>query len=265
MKTKMMNKIERLAIFIAVVFVSGTSVFAQFEGTTTIEQDSVEERKGSLSEYSIVGPAGDDYSWEVTGGTIISPPPGTTGDGSELTPYVIPFTTGLDTIEVQWPEDDSTITSMRGNVSVQRKVAHDSVNCPSVIQSLDVVLWSNPTATIQDVDYEICSGDITLGPITVEFTGAPGFDFAYTVTDMDGTTSAETQVPDVTTGTTTITIPGNLVNLSSTVDQTFTVNLTSMNDVFTGSTGALLDDTFTITVHPTIETGDIGSNNGLSR
>ncbi len=265
MKTKMMNTIEKLAIVIAFVFATGTSVFGQFEGTTTMEQDSIEERKGVTTTYTVPGPAGDDYSWLVTGGTVISPPTGTTGNGSIATPTEIPFTTGLTTIEVEWPADDSTITFLTGNISVQRKVAHDSVSCPSVIQSVDVILWSNPTIAIQDVDYEICSEDPTLGPITVEFTGAPGFDFAYTVTDVEGNVSGPTSVTGVTAATAEIAIPGNLVSTSSTVDQTFIVTITSMNDVFTGSTGALIDDTFTITVHPTVETGSVTTTGGLSR
>ncbi len=59
-------------------------------------------------------------------------------------------------------------------------------------------------------------------------------------------------------------MPANLVNTSSTVDQTYIVTITEMNDSFTG-TGTILDATYTITVHPTIETGDISSNNSLTR
>lgn len=265
MKTKMMNTIEKLAIAIAFVFVSSTSVFGQLVGTATIEQDSIEERKGVTTTYEVGGDAADDYSWVITGGTVINPPAGTTGNGSIATPTEIPFTTGLTSIEVEWPADDSTITSLTGNISVQQKVAHDSVNCPSIIQSVDVILWSNPTIAIQDVDYEICSGDPTLGPITVEFTGAPGFDFAYTVTDLAGNVTGPTSVTGVTNATAEITIPANLVNTSTTLDQTFIVTITSMNDVFTGSTGALIDDTFTVTVHPTVETGGVTTTGGLSR
>ena len=129
---------------------------------------------------------------------------------------------------------------------------------------MDVALWSNPTIAIQDADYEICSGDNTSGDITVAFTGAPNFDFKYTITDTDGNVGAEQTVTGVTTATTTIAIPANLVNSTSTVDQTLIVTITEMNDTFTGA-GTIIDGTFTITVHPTIETGDITSNNSLTR
>ena len=65
-------------------------------------------------------------------------------------------------------------------------------------------------------------------------------------------------------GTATIAIPANLVNTSTTLDQTYIVTITEMNDSFTGL-GTILDATFTITVHPTVETGDITSDNTLTR
>ena len=265
MKTKMFNKIAKLFSVIAIsLFVSG-SVYGQFIDTdTTAQTPPIEERKGSLSTYTIPGPATDQYSWQVYGGEIVDPAAGVTGSGTSGDPYVVPFTVGQQTIQVQWPDDDSTITSTTGNVSVQRQVANPTVQCPSSIQSLDINFWSNPTATILDDDYAICSEDATNGDITVQFTGAPNFSFKYTITDLDGTTGTEQEVTGVTGNTATISIPSNLVNTSSTVDQTYVVTLTEMSDGFQGI-GDLIDASFTITVHPTVETGEITSDNTLTR
>lgn len=259
-----LNKFSRV-IAAAIVLVSLTNgVFGQFEGTSQVDQTPIEERKSNLSTYTIPGPATDQYSWEVVGGTVTVPAAGVTGSGTVADPYVVPYTVGLQSIQVQWPADDNSITSFSANVSVQRKVAHATVDCPSSIQSMDITLWSNPTIAIQDADYEICSGDATLGDITINFTGAPNFDYKYTITDLDGTTGAEQTVTGITGGSTTIAIPANLVNSSSTLDQTYIVTITEMNDTFTGL-GTITDATFTITVHPTVETGDITSDNTLTR
>lgn len=265
MKTKIFNKLAKLfSVIVISLFVSG-SVYGQFIDTdTTAQAPPIEERKGNLSTYTIPGPNTDQYSWQVYGGEIVDPAAGVTGAGTSGDPYVVPFTVGQQSIQVQWPDDDSTITSTTGNVSVQRQVANPTIQCPSSIQSLDLTFWSNPTATILDDDYAICSEDATNGNITVQFTGAPNFDFKYTITGLDGTTGAEQIVTGVTGSTATINIPANLVNTTSTVDQTYVVTLTEMNDSFTG-TGTLLDDSFTITVHPTVETGEITSDNTLTR
>ncbi len=266
MKTKMLNKIAKLFSVIAIsLFVSG-SVYGQFIDTDTTSQTPppFEERKGNLSTYEIPGPATDQYSWQVYGGEIVDPAAGVTGSGTSGDPYVVPFTVGQQSIQVQWPDDDSTITSTSGNVSVQRQVANPTVQCPSNIQSLDVTLWSNPTATILDDDYAICSEDATNGDITVQFTGAPDFSFKYTITDLDGTIGTEVEETGIAGNTATIPIPANLLNTSSTEDQTFVVTLTEMSDGFQG-TGDLIDASFTITVHPTVETGEITSDNTLTR
>jgi len=265
MKTKMFNKIAKLfTVFSIAFFVSG-SVYGQFIDTDTTEQvPPIEERKGSLSTYTIPGPATDQYSWQVYGGEIVDPASGVTGAGTVDDPYVVPFTVGQQTIQVQWPDDDSTITSTTGNVSVQRQVANPTVQCPSSIQSLDINFWSNPTATILDDDYAICSEDATNGDITVQFTGAPDFSLTYEITPLDGSPSTEVVETGITGSTFTIDIPDNLVNTTNTVDQTYVVTLTEMSDGFQG-TGDLIDASFTITVHPTVETGDITSNNTLTR
>ncbi|HYW96960.1 MAG TPA: hypothetical protein VE870_15295 [Bacteroidales bacterium] len=264
MKTNIYSKITKTAVVMFFLVASAPAIFAQFAPTSSVTQTPIEERKGSESTYTVPGPIGDEYSWEVVGGVVTNPASGVTGSGTSADPYVVPFAAGQTAITVQWPDDDSTIVSTTGNVSVQRKVAHSTVQCPSQIQSLEVSFWSNPTIAIQDADYEMCSSDPTSGDITVAFTGAPNFDFKYTITDTDGNVGAEQTITGVTTATSTIGIPANLANSSSTVDQTYIVTITEMNDAFTG-TGTIIDGTFTITVHPTIETGDITSNNSLTR
>jgi hypothetical protein len=251
--------------FIAILSVSKIS--AQFVGIAQNDQGTIEERKGGLSTYSLpdaTNPATDEYAWSVVGGAVTLPASGVTGDGTVASPYLVPFTVGLKSIQVQWPVDDNNITKATGTVAAQRKVGHTTVACPSVIQSVVVDLWSAATITILDADYEICSGDATLGPITVQFTGAPNFDYKYTVTGLDGVTAPATVVTGATTATQTIALPANLVNTSSTVDQTYIVTLTEMNDSFTGL-GSIIDATFTITVHPTVETGSISSSRTLTR
>lgn len=263
MKNKI-SKIATLLVIMVIAFSTTTSIYAQFIGTAQIDQTAIEERKGNVSTYTVPGPATDEYSWQVVGGTVTVPAAGVTGSGTVGDPYVVAYTVGLQSIQVQWPADDNTITSLNANVSVQRKVLHATVDCPSSIQSMDISLWSNPTIAIADADYEICNNDATLGDITVNFTGAPNFDFKYTITDLDGSTGAEQVVTGLTGSSTTIPIPANLVNTSSTLDQTYIVTITEMNDGFTGF-GVITDATFTITVHPTVETGDISSDNTLTR
>jgi len=263
MKTNVLKGIAKF-FAVAALAVMGLNASAQFEPTSTNNQTPIEERKGNVSTYTIPGPATDFYSWQVVGGTVTVPAAGVTGSGTLVDPYVVPFAVGRQTITVQWPADDNTITSVDGNVSVQRKVDHATVDCPSEVQSLEIDFWSNPTITIQDADYEICSSGATAGDITVQFTGAPNFDFKYTITGLNGVVGAEQTVTGITTATTTIPIPANLVNTSSTLDQTYIVTITEMNDGFTG-TGNIVDGTFTITVHPTVETGDISSNRTLTR
>lgn len=265
MKTNNYKKITTVFAIMAITMVSANSLFAQFIATSTVDQTPIEERKGDLSTYTIAGPAGDEYSWQIEGpaGITITPAPdggtGTAGD-----PYVLNYTSGLQSITIQWVADDNSITSLVRNVSVQRKVAANG-DCHSAIQSMDISLWSNPAIAITDADYSICSGDATLGDITVNFTGAPNFAFKYKITDLTGTTGAEQVVTGETGATATIAIPANLVNTSTTLNQTYIVTLTEMYDDFTGLLGIINDDTFTITVYPGIETGDITSDNTLTR
>jgi hypothetical protein len=256
---------SQMLVIALVAILSFSKVSAQFVGSTVLPQTAIEERKGGLSTYTVPGPGTDEYSWEVVGGTVTVPAAGVTGSGTVADPYVVPFAVGRQTIKVQWPADNNNITSVAGNVSTQRKVVHAAATaCPSKIQSLDVAFWSAATIKVNDVDYELCSGDATLGPITVQFTGAPNFDYKYTVTDLAGVTGAPVVVTGATAATQTIALPANLVNTSTTVDQTYVVTLTEMNDSFTGL-GSITDATFTITVHPTVETGVISSDRTLTR
>ena len=266
MRTRKISVMSKMLVFAFVAILSWSKVSAQFVGSTVLPQTAIEERKGNSSTYTVPGNAGDEYSWQVVGGagTVITPA-ANSGTGTTLDPWVINFAVGLQSIQVQWPADGTpNITSVAGNVSTQRKVAHSTVACPSKIQSLDIAFWSAATIKINDADYEICSGDATLGPITVQFTGAPNFDYKYTITDLDGTTGLPITVTGATGSTQTIALPANLVNTSTTVDQTYIVTITEMNDTFT-LLGTITDATITITVHPTIETGNISSNNTLIR
>jgi hypothetical protein len=263
MNTMKTNSVLRTLFIALTAVVFSNTISAQFTGTSTVIQTPIEERKGGTSTYTIAGPSSDAYSWQVVGGTVVVPAAGVTGSGTAGSPYVVPFTVGLQEIQVAWPADDNTITSVAGNVSAQRRVANATVTCPSSIQDMDVSLWSNATITIDAANYAICSGDATSGDITVRFTGAPNFDFKYTVTGLDGVSTEQT-VTGITGASTTISIPGNLLNTSGTVDQTYVVTINEMNDGFNGL-GDIINGTFTITVHPTIETGPITGNRTLTR
>ena len=263
-----MKTISKNIKFIMIAFlaiISFNNLKAQFDPAAINIQDAIEERKGNLSTYSVPGPATDAYAWAVVGGTITSPA-GASGSGTALDPYLVPFSLGMQSITVQWPADDNTITSISGNVSAQRKVTSGLITCPSLVQSMDVVLWSNATAAISNANYEICSGDATLGNITVNLTGAINFSYTYTVTGLDGVEGTDQVISSVDASTSTIVIPGNLVNTTSTDDQYYIVTLKGMNDAFQGDgTVVTTASTFTITVHPTVETGIISGDNTLNR
>jgi hypothetical protein len=268
MKTRIIKLITKTAVLFVMALFSSNALMAQFAATATKDQlPIVEERKGNTSVYSLdpAAPAGDSYKWQVVGplGTTITVPAvGVTGSGTAGDPYEVAGV-GLKSITVQWAADDNTITSVSGNVSVQQSVTSGTEICPSQIQSLDINFWSAPTVSITDADYEICSGDNTAGDITFSFTGAPGFDFEYTITDLAGTITTFTET-DFAAEDFTLVIPANLVNTSSVADQTFVVTITDFNDDF-NEAGTISDGSFTITVHPTIETGDISSDNPLTR
>jgi len=252
----------RMLLIALIAIISITSLSAQIIGASVISQSAEEVRKGYVSTYSISGNAADEYSWQVIGGIVKTPSAGISGTGTAADPYIVPFTVGLQAIEVQWSADDNTINSFSGNVSAQLKVSNGTAECTSKIQSLDVLMWSQASLRIQDSDYELCSGDATHGPITVQFSGAPDFDYKYTVTNMDGTIAPEVIVTGAKNATQTILIPANLVNSSNTADQKYIVTITEMNDSFAES-GIILDASFTITVHPSVSTKQISSSKTL--
>ena len=262
MKTNSVLRSLLIALF-AISF--SNSVFAQFIGSITNNQTPiVEERKGGTTTYSLTGaPLTDDYSWQIIGAVSVIPA-ANSGTGTAANPFVIDFTTGLTSIQVVWPAEDSTISFLEGNVAVQQKLPTGTVVCPSAIQSWNVNLWSAATASITTASFDVCSGDAIGGNITVGLTGAPNFAFTYTIKDLDGTVSAPVVESGITGATATIALPANLVNTSTTDDQTYVITLTQMNDGFQGD-GSLLTSVFTITVHPTVVTGPISSNRALTR
>jgi len=247
-----MNRCITFLSVSALVCFTFLNVSAQLIGSTANVQTPLQDiRKGSIVQYSIpAGSAGEQYSWEITGGTPT--PAASSGSGSAADPYIINFSADLTSITVQWNTDASTITGITGRIRVQKKTG----GCVSLIQSLDLNAWSNPTAAISDADYEMCSGDATPGIVTVQFTGSPNFDLKYTVKDLDGTIGAEQTITSVTGASTTIPLPSNLINTSTTSDQTYEITITQMNDAFQGD-GLIADGTFKITVHAAINTGAI--------
>jgi hypothetical protein len=257
-----MKKFYYLFIIVLSLLLSSFKGYAQFFSDTIINQTPIQEvRKGSTAQYSVSAGHvdGEQYTWGIVGGTPTPAP--NSGSGTQADPYIINFTPNLHTITVNWSTDNQKITSQVGQVRVQKRT---NAGCISVIQSLDIACWSAPTISIIDADDTICSGDPTTRFITVQFTGAPNFDFRYTLKDLDGTTSAEQIVTGITGASTTIPLPSNLVNTSTTTNQTYVVTITQMNDSFTGD-GNVVDGTFTITVHPSISTGTIQASPALQR
>lgn len=261
MKTNSVFRALLITLF-AVIF--SNTVVAQFVGSIINNQiPIVEERKGGTTTYSVPGPGTHDYSWQISGAVSVTPAP-SSGTGTSANPFVINFTNGLNSIQVEWPADDNSINFLEGNVAVQQRVPSGTVVCPSAIQSWDVNLWSAATASITTASFDVCSGDAIGGNITVAFTGAPNFSYTYTIKELDGTVSAPVVESGISASSATIALPANLVNTSTTDDQTYVITLTQMNDSFQGD-GALLTSVFTITVHPTVVTGPISSNRGLTR
>lgn len=272
------NSNSTKAILTIVMAVSFTAfVNAQFQTPSPdspVTQTPTENvRTGNSIEYSIVAghTAGEQYRWEVTGGTITAGGTVTAGGSGES---IIEFTTDAHTITVDWDDSPTGIASVAGTIRVQ-KISGD--NCPSQIQNLGINIWNLPTANIADGDVEICSGEPTAGSITVDLTGAPddggadGFSVSYEfvapdIEDGSGTAlDGETGTVTTNAGSVTIPLPANLINTVATADRTFTVNLTAMNDDFDDQNGTFTDGSYVITVHPSLETGDIISGSSLNR
>jgi hypothetical protein len=225
----------------------------------------IEVRKGSVVEYSLetdAGP-GDEFRWEVTGGKIITS--GAVGSGTVASPSILEFTEDMHTIEVQWQADDSTSGFFTGDILVQKKPAS---GCVSLITKQAVILWSMPTASIDRnySDFTICSGDSAGGYIVVNLTGAASFSFSYSIKSNglnDETGNAiNTEHNTITTSNDTahIILPAILTNPSEAASKYFTIELTAMNDDFSGD-GEIVPnrEEFTITVYPSVTVGIIKS------
>lgn len=215
-----------------------------------------EVRKGSTVSYSVSAGhvAGQEYRWEIVGGTPA--PAATSGTGTAADPYIVNYTADLHTISVTWAADDNNITGDVGHVRVQKRVAG---GCISVLQDMAVTRWSAATAAISGANSTtLCNG---IGyDVPVVFTGAPNFDLDYTIVSTVTGTSVTTTgtLTAITGGTANISIPAaSLVNTTN-ADQTYTITLNRMNDGFTGDgTIAAASNTFTITVSAPAATGPI--------
>ncbi|MCA1747078.1 MAG: hypothetical protein LC655_05225 [Bacteroidales bacterium] len=231
-----------------------------------------EVRTGSSIEYSLSGThvAGEEYRWEVTGGTITAAPGGTISGGGTI----VEFAEDAHTITVDWNQAPaSAIVSLSGQLEVQ-KVSGSS--CPSQVQILPINVWNLASAAIATGTESFCSGaSPSVATIPVALTGAPdgtteGFavDYSFTIpaglSALDGGGVAVATSGTVTTdgSSVNITLPATLINTTS-GDLDFVVSLDRMNDDFTGN--GTVSGTYTITVNPVPETGEIQSDFSLTR
>jgi hypothetical protein len=240
-----MKTIQKLA-FVALLVIC--NIWVGYSQTSEV-------RKGSAVSYSVSAGhvAGQEYRWEIVGGTPT--PAATSGTGTTGDPYIVNYTANLHTISVTWAADDNNTTGDVGNVRVQKRVAG---GCISVLQDMAVTRWSAATAGISGANSTtLCNG---IGyDVPVVFTGAPNFALDYTivstVTGVSVTTTGT--LTAITGGTANISIPAaNLVNTTS-ADQTYTITLNRMNDGFTGDGTIGSANTFTITVSAPAATGPI--------
>ena len=270
------NSISMKAILSAVfavsfaAFVNGQAF--QIPDPNVPNTQALEEvRLDSTVEYSLAGThnSGEEYRWEVTGGTITSTAAGTiSGVGT-----IVDFAADAHTITVLWDQAPSDIAAVSGQIQVQKV---SGSNCPSQVQVLDVNVWNPATATITTGVESLCSGaSPAAATIPVALTGAPdgtaeGFavDYSFTIpaglSALDGGGVAVATSGTVTTdgSSVNITLPATLVN-STSGDLDFVVTLDRMNDDFTGD--GTVSGTYTITVNPVPETGEIQSDFSLTR
>lgn len=255
-------------ILILALSASAIPLSAQFLPGTVNTSANVDVRKGDTISYSVASLPGEVFRWALTGGTIIFP----AGAGTVADSSVIEFAAGLnvDSIRVVWDADDSTILSRAASIRVQKLAAG---SCPSTGQLQPVTQWSHATASLDTtgVSNSLCSGDVLGGALTVRLTGAPDFDISYTIvatglTDGSGG-SLDAVVPNATTagGTYSIPLPAEIVNVSTTLTRTFVVTLTAMNDDFLGAGSLIATTQYTITVYPTVDTGEISTSHRLNR
>lgn len=258
-----------VAAFLFTAFVNAQSFQTPNPDAAVLQTPTEDVRTTNSIVYNLLGThtAGEQYRWEVTGGTI-------TGGTDVAGVSVIDFTADAHTITVLWDDvPASAIVAFSGQIQVQ-KISVNS--CPSQVNTLPINIWNLPTANITDTDAEFCSGGATAGTITVELEGAPnatadGFrvEYEYVAPDVeDGLGAAQDGITGFVlsnTSSVTIPLPANLINTVATADRTFTVNLTLMQDDFDGLDGTWTDGSYVITVHPTLETGDIQSATSLLR
>ncbi len=283
MKTKKYSNSLKAA-FVAVVtlfmFVSANAQWELPDPSVPIPQAMEEVRTGSAIIYNVTADhtAGDSYRWAVVGGTITGSNNGafvsTVGDSS-----IIEFSANTSEITVTWNKDLSLtpIGSFDGDVLVQKKTF--AGGCPSQLQTMVARQWNDATAEIDagEANYEMCSGDAVAGSILINVTGAPddgagnGFEVVYDVTannltDLLGNSLDATNVSLPGNGATmTISLPDGLISSNTTGDETFEIELISMHDDFSGAGVVQNKITYTITVHPTVETGPIVSDFSLTR
>jgi len=275
MKTKKYSLVKKAMMASAMICLFAGTAFSQ----------TVEERKGGTSTYSVAaGAPTDEYTWTIEAAvapTSVTPVPssgtGTTGD-----PYIIDWTTDLTSIDVEWATDGSPdIASTAGIVTVQKRLNAAAV-CASPVQTMDISFWSLPSAEIDGAvtTLNVCSGDAIDGSITLNLTGAPdagqssndGFEVIYDVTVDDptltvsGTDGAVGDDQSVTSdgATVTIDLPDALVNTDN-VMHAYTITLNTVEDDFDDGPYAVAGQVYTINVYPTPTTGVIQSSGSLTR
>jgi hypothetical protein len=245
---------------------------------------TIEERKGGGSTYSVTPSAGSDqYRWTISADvTPVSVSSATLpgGDGTTANPWIIDWTDNLTSIDVVWGADASPdIASTPGVVTIQKRTTVGAT-CPSLVQTLDIAFWSQPSAIIDvatSPNQTVCSTDAIGGSVTIDLTGAPdgvanGFDLVYDVAVSDAllTVSGIVGLPGIdevvnSNGPTiTIPLPDALVN-TDVIPQTYTITLKTIQDDFDDIPVAVVLQVFTITVNPTPVTGPIGSTGTLNR
>ncbi len=230
-------------------------------------------REGSVVTYDLTAGhvGGEQYRWEVTGGTITAAPGGTiTGGGT-----VVDFAADVNTITIDWDQAPAgPIDSLDAQIQVQKLSGN---GCPSQIQTLPIGVWNDASASIANGSEDFCSGGSpSVATLPVSLTGAPdggtgdGFavDYSFTIpaglSALDGGGTAVATSGTLTTNTSSVDLPlpATLINTTG-GDLDFVVTLDRMNDDFTGDGG--VSGTYTITVHPVPETGDIVSTSSLTR
>jgi len=274
MKTKKYSVVKKAILASAMMCLIAGTAFSQ----------TVEERKGGTSTYSVTaGAPTDEYRWTIEADVApVSVSVAGSGTGGPGDPYIIDWTADLTSIDIEWAADASPgITSTVGEVTVQKRINAGAI-CPSPVQTMDITFWSVPTAVIDpgEMDLDVCSAEAIGGSITINLTGAPdagqsgndGFEVIYDVAVDDPTLSVSGTTGDVGDdqsvpsdgATVTIPLPDALINTDN-VEHTYTITLTDVQDDFDDGPYAVTGQVYTITVYPTPSTGVIQSTGSLTR